>query len=89
MKKVDANRERGEATFGEEVSEIVYNLYHNNISTGISMFGGEPGIVFDIHGYSDENENRLALLGNDSNQIFLMPFSDHVIIEVLTVNDKQ
>ena len=69
-KKVDANRERGEATFSEEVPEIVYDLYHTNISAGISMFGGEPGIIFDIHGYSDGNENGLALLGNEFNQIF-------------------
>ena len=62
-KKLDANRERDEATFGEEIPGMVYDLYHSNISVGVSMFGGEPGIIFDIHGYSNENERDWTMLG--------------------------
>ena len=62
-KKLDANREVGEATFNEEIPMTVYGWYHGNISAGISMFGGAPGILFDIHGYSNGNEKDWTMLG--------------------------
>lgn len=62
-KKLDANREVGEATFNEEIPMTVYGWYHGNISAGISMFNGAPGILFDIHGYSNGNEKDWTMLG--------------------------
>ena len=62
-KKLDPNRKEDEATLGEPLSTTVYHWYHGNISAGICMFGGANGILFDIHGYNNANDQDRAMLG--------------------------
>ena len=73
--KLDPNRARDEATFGETVPTIVYDWYHGNISAGIQLFGGAPGargLVIDVHGYSTHSSSaaKWTLLGKNNHEAF-------------------
>lgn len=42
----------------------MYNWYHGNITAGIMSFGGAPGLVVDVHGYStSDSAVNWTLLG--------------------------
>ena len=52
--KLDANRDKPEATFGEEVPEVAWNEYHNFIDRAKAEIS-EPGLFIDVHGHGHAN----------------------------------
>ena len=52
--KLDANRDKPEATFGEEVPEVAWNEYHNFIDRAKAEISG-PGLFIDVHGHGHDN----------------------------------
>ena len=51
--KLDPNREKEEATFGEPYAIFGFRKYHKSIEQAKATFDG-PGLFLDIHGHGHD-----------------------------------
>ena len=58
--KLDANRDRDQAAFGDLTAEKAWDEFHQHIDESKKMFDG-PGIFFDMHGHG--RPEQWAMLG--------------------------